>query len=67
MSENKMAYRATCPHGQVVMITADSSDMREYNAIEIANCIHSGLTIDRVTCQEARLSNFGCDSCRTED
>lgn len=61
--EDQMAYRATCPHGQAVLLTADRPDMQAENAREIAACIRAGFTIDRITAEEARKSNFGCEVC----
>ena len=60
----QMAYRVTCIHGKAMLLTADRPEMREENANEIAKCIRAGLTVERVTAEEARKSDFGCEECQ---
>jgi hypothetical protein len=58
-----MAYRASCTHGKVRVLMVDEPQFAKDNAKEIASCIKGGLTIDRVTVEEARKSDMNCPEC----
>lgn len=57
------AYRGICEHGKVRVIIADRPEWARDTAKEVALCIRRGLTIDRVTVEDARKSEMNCPQC----
>ena len=57
------AYRGICKHGKVRLMTVDKPEYAKDVAKDIADCIRHGLTVDRVTVEEARKSDMICPEC----
>ena len=63
MSEQKYAYRAMCEHGKVRWMCADHPRWAEITTAEVRYALARGLTVDRVTVEEARRSDMDCPEC----
>lgn len=60
------AYRGLCKHGKVRVMIVDSAEWVKETAREVADCIARGLTVDRVTVEEARKSDMDCPECEAQ-
>ena len=59
-----MTVRGICPHGKVRFMAVDEPGVIDTKVRrEIGEMVSAGFTIDRVTVEEARKSDFGCDAC----
>lgn len=56
-------YRGICEHGKVRMMIVDCPELKKEIAKELSLCIRRGLTVDRVTVEEARKSDLLCSPC----
>lgn len=56
-------YRGICEHGKVRVMIVDDPQWASNTASEVAKCIRRGLSIDRVTVEEARKSDMKCPAC----
>jgi hypothetical protein len=63
VSEQHFSYRGICKHGKVRVMVVDCPEMKKEAAKTVADCIRRGLTVDRVTVEEARKSDMNCPDC----
>jgi hypothetical protein len=61
-----MTYIARKDCGCIVFAGVDTPEMRKENAKEVASCIRDGYTIERVTCQFVRETDWFCPKHRAE-
>lgn len=64
--EIEFAYRGICEHGKVRVLMADDPEDRKRTARTVSKLIRDGLTVDRVTVEEARKSDMACEVCRAK-
>jgi hypothetical protein len=64
MPEQVYAFVGRCEHGKVRAIAVDLPNYKRLTDRDVANFVRNGLTVERVTVEDARRLSIVCYQCQ---